>query len=60
VIPGGGRSAPEFPLKTTGRSRRCGRHLLFTAGRLTNPDRVSRWLLHRLNQLPDVAEFTAR
>jgi hypothetical protein len=29
-----------------------------TVGRLTNPDRFSRWVLRRLSQLPDVAEFT--
>ena len=34
-----------------------GRSLLRTAGRLTNPDSMSRWVLHRLERLPDVAEI---
>jgi len=34
-----------------------GRGLLRGAGRLTNPDRLSRWILHRLETLPDVAEI---
>ena len=34
------------------------RRLIGTAGRLTNPERFSHWVLQRLNQLPDVAEFT--
>jgi hypothetical protein len=32
--------------------------LIGTVGRLTNPDRFSRWVLRRLSRLPDVAEFT--
>jgi hypothetical protein len=28
-----------------------------TAGRLTNPDGLSRWVLRRLEKLPDVAEI---
>jgi len=34
-----------------------GRDLLRGAGRLTNRDRLSRWILHRLETLPDVAEI---
>ena len=34
-----------------------GRGLLRTAGRLTNPDGLSRWVLSRLEKLPDVAEL---
>lgn len=34
-----------------------GRGVLRTAGRLTNPDGMSRWVLRRLEKLPDVAEI---
>ena len=34
-----------------------GRGLLRTVGRLTNPDGLSRWVVHRLERLPDVAEI---
>jgi len=39
-------------------SRLSAQRLIGTVGRLTNPDRFSRWVLRRLSQLPDVAEFT--
>jgi hypothetical protein len=38
--------------------RSSAQRLIGTIGRLTNPERFSRWVLQRLNQLPDVAEFT--
>ncbi len=34
-----------------------GRGIVRTAGRLTNPDGLSRWVLRRLEKLPDVAEI---
>ena len=39
-------------------SRLPAQRLIGTVGRLTNPDRFSRWVLRRLSRLPDVAEFT--
>jgi hypothetical protein len=35
----------------------AGRGLLRSVGRLTNPDGLSRWVMHRLERLPDVAEI---
>jgi hypothetical protein len=37
--------------------RDVGHGVLRGAGRLTNPDRLSRWVLQRLETLPDVAEI---
>ena len=48
------RSWQTDTARTTGG---IGPGLLRTASRLTNPDGLSRWVLRRLEKLPDVAEI---
>jgi hypothetical protein len=60
VSPGGIRViAARIPVVACRVSSGAGQRLLAAAGRSTNPEWVSRWLLNRLNQFPDVTELTA-